>query len=96
MKKTNAQSVGEIIDSFLKHENLDNKLGEQQALALWPEIVGPGINRYTTNRYVNKGVLYITLSSAPLRNELMYNRSLLIKRINESLGHDVITEIVFR
>ena len=96
MKRTNAQSIGEIIDSFMKQENLDGKLGEQQALALWPEIVGPGINRYTTDRFVNNGVMYVTLSSAPLRNELMLSRSLLIQRINESLGHEVIKEIVFR
>ena len=34
--------------------------------------------------------------SAPLRNQLMLTRSTLIARINESLGHEVIKEIIFR
>ena len=38
----------------------------------------------------------IRISSAPLRNELNLNRERLIKRINEALGHEVITEIIFK
>ena len=48
------------------------------------------------NRYVRGGVLYVTISSAPLRNELMLNRSRLVDRINDFIGKRVIREVVFR
>lgn len=96
MKRTNAQSVGDIINQVLRQERLDVRLDEQRALAMWPELVGPGINRYTTARSVKDGVLTFTISSAPLRNQLMLSRSSLITRINESLGREVIKEIIFR
>ncbi len=96
MKRHGALSVGEIIDNLLRQERLDTKLNEHKALTLWPQIVGPGINRYTTGRTVKNGVLTITLSSAPLRSELMLSRSLLIKRLNEAVGGEVIKEIIFR
>lgn len=96
MKPTNAQTVGEIIQQLLHDNGLDNKLHEQQALELWPRVVGPGVNRYTVDRYVTAGVMHVKISSASLRNELMMNRSLIIQQLNEILGHNVITEIVFR
>ena len=96
MKRTYPKSIAEVIDGFLKAEQLDTQLNEQRASALWPQIVGQGINRYTISRDVRDGVLIVRLSSAPLRNELMMNRSALIKRINEALGQEVIREIIFQ
>ncbi len=95
MKRTDAQQVGDIINHFLKEEHLEGKFDEQRALTLWGEIVGPAINRYTVRRHVSGGVMHITLSSAPLRNEMMLTRSSLIEKINKAIGRDVIQEIVF-
>lgn len=80
----------------MKEENLDTQVYEYRAAALWPQVVGPGVNRYTVSRDVKNGVMYIRLSSAVLRQELMMNRSSLVKRINDMLEHEVITDIVFQ
>lgn len=96
MKRTQAKSIGDIIEGFMKEEKLDTQLDEYRASALWPQVVGPGINRYTVSRDVRNGVMYVRLSSAVLRNELMMGRSSLIKRINELLGRETIHEIVFQ
>ncbi|MBP5497971.1 MAG: DUF721 domain-containing protein [Muribaculaceae bacterium] len=96
MKRTHPQTVAEIISNLLKKENLQSQWDEHRALDIWPEIVGPGINRYTTHRTIRNGVITVWLSSAPLRNEMMLSRSLLIKKINEQLGQPVINEIIFK
>lgn len=96
MKYTKAETVGDIITKLLKEEHLENKFDEQRVAMLWQEVVGQGINRYTANRYVKDGVMYVTISSAPLRNELMLNRTLLIRRLNDLVGREVIHEIVFK
>ena len=96
MKRTEAKNVGQIIDDLLKKENLDVALDEHRACALWPQIVGDGINRYTIKRYVKDGVMTVHLSSASLANELMLNRDRIILRINEALGRDIIHEIIFK
>ncbi len=95
MKRVEAKSVGEIINEVLRHEHLKTKLDEHRAIAIWPEVVGPGINRYTVSRTVKDGVMHVKISSAPLRNQLMMSRSALIKQINDFLGGDVIKEIIF-
>ena len=96
MKRTSAQSIGEIFNEFLKQERLESQFNEQKALTLWPEIVGPGINRYTVDRSVKNEVMTVTISSAALRNELMLSRTAIITRINEALGGEVIHNIIFR
>lgn len=96
MKRTDARLLGDIIKDFLKEEKLEDELDEHRASAVWPDVVGSGINRYTISRSVSRGVMTVKLSSAPLRNELMITRSVLVARINEALGREVIKEIVFK
>ena len=95
MKRTEAKNIGQIINDLLKKENLDVALDEHRACALWPQIVGDGINRYTIKRYVKGGIMTVHLSSAPLANELMLNRDRIIQSINQALGRDIIHEIIF-
>ena len=96
MKRTEAKNIGQIIDDVLRKEHLDVALDEHRASALWPQIVGDGINRYTIRRYVKDGVMTVHLSSASLKAELMLNRAAIIERINQALGRDIIHEIVFK
>ncbi len=96
MKRTEARNIGQIISDVLQREHLDVALDEHRASALWPEIVGNGINRYTIRRYVKDGVMTVHLSSASLANELMLNRASIIQRINEALGREIIHEIIFK
>ena len=96
MKRTEALTVGDIIKQLLKEDHIDRQFDEQQVVYLWPEIVGQGINRYTTSRWVKNGVLHLHISSAVLRNELMMSRSILIKRLNEAVGSEVIHDIDIR
>ncbi len=94
MKRTEPKSIAEIIDESLRRDGLDTAMAEQRALYMWPEIVGPGVNRYTTRRYVEHGVMHVYLNSAVLKNELSFHRSSLIEQLNRAAGSNVITQLV--
>lgn len=96
MKRSNAETVGQIIQHYLESEKLDTKMYELRIAELWADVVGPGVNRYTINRYVKDRCLFVRLSSAALRNELMLGRSVLVKRLNDAVGHEVINDIIFK
>lgn len=93
MKRTEAQSIKEIIDKAISSQNLSGVFNEQKAGYVWQEIVGPTINRYTTHRYVENGILHVYISSAPLKNELQFLKSKLIAEVNKAVGANVITNI---
>lgn len=95
MRKTEALSVKEIMEDYLKSRNMEGRLLERQALELWPMIVGNAINRATVERRVDNGVMSIRITSAPMRSELQMHRTALIASINKELGKDVIKEIRF-
>lgn len=94
MKRTEPKILADIINESLQQDGLDIAMAEQRALYVWPEIVGPGVNRHTTRRYVENGIMHVYLSSAVLKNELSYHRSSLVEQLNLAAGANVISQIV--
>ena len=95
MKRTYPKHIKSIIDEAMKRAGLTDTLNEQRAAAVWVDVVGPAINRYTSRRYIDRGVMHVYLTSAPLKNELSFNRARLIEAINRAVGADVVKEIQF-
>lgn len=96
MKRNNAEQIGELIHRFLRQEGLEAPLHEQRLLDSWNQVLGPSVASYTKELYVRNQTLYVHLTSAPLRQELMMNRESLISGLNQKAGSMVITNIIFR
>ena len=96
MKRNNAQSIGELIRHYLRQESLETPLNEVRLIKAWPEVLGPAINSYTKELCIKNQVLYVHLSSAVLRQELMMGREILVRNLNAKVGAQVITNIIFR
>lgn len=95
MKHTEPKSFAQIYAEAIDKVGLTDTFAQQQASYLWSEIVGPGVNRFTTRRYIVDGVLHVFINSAPLKNELMFHRSAIIRDINNRIGQEALKEIVF-
>lgn len=95
MERTYPKLVSDIIAEALKREGVTSTFNEHQALYLWPEIVGKGVNRYTSRRTIESGTMHVWLTSAPLKQELSYNRATLVEQINAAVGAHVIDDIKF-
>lgn len=96
MKKSNAQSVGEIIEEVFKNDNIDNEVAQHRVLTIWPIVVGQTINKFTTARYIRDGILTVHLSSAPLKSELSMHKTQLMKSLNEAVGSNAVKDIFFK
>ncbi|MDO5571090.1 MAG: DUF721 domain-containing protein [Bacteroidales bacterium] len=96
MQRKNSQTVGEVIREYLKVSNLENKIFEQKIIRLWGEVLGEEMASYTSQLYVRNKILYVHMTSSILRNELMMCRERLVKKLNESVGTEVISDIVIR
>lgn len=96
MKRNNAEQIGALIRQFLRQESLESPLNEQRLLSAWSEVLGPTIASYTGEMYIRNQVLYVHLTSAALRQELMMGRELLVSNLNKHVGATVITNIIFR
>lgn len=94
MKKTYPKHIADIIDDAMERAGLTDTLNEQRASSVWIDVVGPAINRYTSRRYVDHGVMHVYITSAPLKNELSFVKTSLIEALNKRVGADVIKELV--
>lgn len=96
MQHKNAQSIGEAISQFLKENRLDRRFDETTIIQAWTSVLGKSIANYTSSLYIKNRVLYVQLSSSVLRHELQMSREKIKLRLNEFVGKEVITEIIFR
>lgn len=94
MKKTEALSVGEIISRAIAATGNADEYARQQAVFLWPEIVGPTINRHTTRRYIDGETMHVYLNSPVLKNELMYLTDSIRDKINGLMERTVVSKII--
>mgnify|MGYP006237731273 CR=1 FL=1 len=88
--------VGEIIKKLMRNPKLSEKLDKLDALEIWNEIIGIQLCKYILDQKIHKGILYVKLKSAVVRNELSYNKSDLINQINQKLEKDLISDIVLK
>jgi len=96
MRGNNTNNVGDIIRRLMKNPKLADRLDELDALEVWKELIGKQLQNYIAEARMIKGSLLIKVTSAPLRNELSYKKTDLIKQINTKLGKDVVKEIVLK
>lgn len=96
MKKIEPQQIGEIILDVYRRAGQQENAERHRALVNWINVVGPGINSLTTQRYVTaEGVMHVFISSAVIKSDLMFQRALLIENLNSYAGRKgVITDLV--
>ena len=56
--------------------------------------MGQTIARYTDKLEIRDGTLFIHTSVAPLKTELVFQKSLIIERVNESVGEKLIRDVI--
>ncbi len=96
MKRTDPQQIGEIIQEVFERAGQKDNADRYRALVNWGNIVGGGINSMTTRRYVTgQGVMHVYITSASVKQDLMFQRHRLVEELNKYAGvPDAITELV--
>ena len=96
MRKTNEQSLGDVIRQWLKHSNMEEKITEVRINASWEKIMGGDIQKLTERLVYRKRILTVYLRSAPLREELSMAKTKIAQMINKEAGSNVVDEVIFR
>lgn len=98
MKKrhTEHRAISEVLKDFISENRLEDGLDKIDARDAWLNVMGNGINTYTTNIVLKNDTLYVSLSSAAYREELSYGKDKIIKMLNENLGKELIKNLILR
>ncbi|MEO5995675.1 MAG: DUF721 domain-containing protein [Chitinophagaceae bacterium] len=87
-------SLGEALKEFLSKSKLKTYVQAIQIEEVWEKIMGKTIAKYTEKITIMGDKLYITTYVAPLKQELMYQKEIIIQRVNEALGEKVVKEVI--
>jgi hypothetical protein len=95
-RKSEIFNMRQAISEYVSDLGFNEKFTEARIKDLWTEIMGQWVANRTTRLSLNHTTLYIKVDSAPLRNKLYYEKTVVIDRFNEKLGKEIIQEVVIR
>lgn len=96
MKKKNTESIRDVMYQYLRENGLEMPLNEFRIIQAWNDVLGDTISRNTKDLRIYNQVLFVTIDSSVLKNELLMRRTSLIRILNERVGAQVITKVVFK
>lgn len=88
-------NIDYFLKIFLKQHGLEQGYLEFRVLEAWKKIMGPTINHRTESVRFDNGILFVKITSAPLKQELSMAKSQIVNNLNEALKDSAITEVRF-
>ena len=89
-------SLGDALKYFLNQSRLKGSIQALQIEDVWEQIMGKTIAKYTDKIQIQGKTLYITTSMAPLKQELLFQKENIVKRVNELLGEYAVKDVVIQ
>ena len=96
MRRTQTRLIGDILEEFFKRPYVARKIAEGKLPEFWREIVGEHVANLTHDVRLERGILYISVSSSVVRNDLFYRRDQLAQLINQRAGVQLVNAVVIR
>ncbi|MFY7743187.1 MAG: DUF721 domain-containing protein [Flavobacterium sp.] len=92
----NDSPISDVLKAFIENNKLQSGMDKIDVEKAWKELMGNGVNTYTKEVILKGSTLYVTLSSAVLREELSYGKQKIIIMLNDELRKEVVKELVLR
>ena len=88
------EHIGKIIRPYLKDLGIDRAIKKYEAISMWSKVVGKRIAKETEPTKISGNKLFIKVNNDAWRNELVFHKEEIIKKINKKLGSVIIKEII--
>lgn len=95
-RQSNESPIRDVLKEFIQVNKLQAGMDKIDVEGAWKSLMGNGVNSYTKEVVLKGSTLYVSLTSAVLREELSYGKQKIIAMINEELRKEVVTSIIFR
>lgn len=85
-RRRDAVGMDELVEEFIRDMKLTAGLNRQRVIQAWNAVSGAG--RYTIDVYVKDKVMYCSIGSSMARNQLYFQKDVLLGQINAYLESD--------
>ena len=87
------EAVGGVLGRVLGDLGLRREISGWQAVAAWPEMVGPRVARHTRAVAFREGILHVEVEGSAWMQELGYLKRDLVRRIHQHTGSEDVREL---
>jgi hypothetical protein len=96
MKKrtANEEKLQNVVNDFIDQTGLRKKFQEQEILLSFKEIMGPFLMKKVKKSYVKNQKLFLQLSSAAFKQELVLQKTVLLGQLNSKIGSNYLTDLI--
>lgn len=95
-KKSGPSAIGDLLKEFLSTAMPKNLNEEVRVFGAWPGAVGQDVSRQANPKAFKNGILFVETKHPIWTTELTARRHLILRRMNEALGKEVVKDIYFR
>ncbi|MCI1779851.1 MAG: DUF721 domain-containing protein [Bacteroidales bacterium] len=96
MKRQKVSSIGDLLSDFVKDRHLESGLLQVKIFNAWDRTVGPEGSRHTTSKFYKNKILFCTINSSMIRNQLYYQKENIADAINGELGAEYVKKIILK
>ena len=89
------QHIGGPIKKFLRSAGLEKGIAQQNAMDIWPGVVGKNVSKNTEPISVEHGTMTVKTETPAWRQELQFQKKQIIEALNKKLNKKVIKDIRF-
>ena len=93
-RKREANSMKDLMQSFIKENNLTKGMQKLKIEEVWEQLMGAGVVSYTERVELQNKTLIIKLTSSVLREELSYGKEKIIQMINQEMGEELVKKLL--
>ncbi len=93
MFRKEVKPISELLSQYLRQQGMETPLLQRRIVDTWDSLMGPAISQYTTEKFIKNQVLFVKILNPALRQDLNMMRSQLVKRLNDAVGSQIITEV---
>lgn len=96
LKRTsNEAPLKDVLERWLKAYGLEGKMKEMDVINAWPELMGIAVANRTKQISIKNKKLILKMDSSVMRDELVHGKSIIIDRVNEFAGIELINDVWF-
>ena len=94
-RKQGVSPLKDVFEELLQAYSLKDRFNERKVISAWGELMGNTVSKRTSELSVKDKKLFVKLTSGPIKNELMMNKSKVLQLIADKFGSNTIEDIVF-
>ena len=89
------KTISSVFRGLFKDMGIEKPIEQHKAVNVWSEVVGDRVAEISTAEKIENGILTVSVKTPVWRNELVFLKADIIKKLNTALKKNVVKDIKF-